>query len=135
MTEYAYIKITPNPDNPYAPENVKLVEYDSWQFDLETLRKGADCDTINIVSCRNSIVPLGAFQYSILMTIDDNGKIFHKPINTLASMLYGNPVDFIVGDVVLGWTDPLNSEAEPDIYPLPHNIAEKLLEALQKRLG
>lgn len=123
MAEYGYIKIT--------NDEITLVEADNLEFTLDELQREASCDTINIVRCGHSVIPTAPVMRSeLLMCIDDNGKLVGKDINYVASLLYGNPMDCIVGDVVLGWTDPLD-DVEPDIYKMPYTLAEKLYATLR----
>ena len=123
MADYGYIKIT--------TDEITLVEADTLEFTLDELQREASCDTINIVRCGHAVIPTAPVMRSeLLMCIDDNGKIVGKDINYVASLLYGNPMDCIVGDVVLGWTDPLD-DVEPDIYKMPYTLAEKLYATLR----
>lgn len=122
MADYGFIVI--------KPDDIQLVECDSSEFTLEQLQSNADCDTISIVRCGWAQIPsIPVTRSDLLMCIDDNGKIYHKPVNVLATLLYGNPADFIVGDAVLGWTNPLE-DVEPDIYPIPMRLCSKLYETL-----
>lgn len=123
MADYGFIVI-------HANNDIVLIETDKSDFTLEQLQTHADCDTISIVRCGWAQIPTAPVMRSdLLMVIDDNGKIFHKPINKLATLLYGNPADFIVGDAVLGWTNPLE-DVEPDIYPMPMTLCNKLYATL-----
>lgn len=106
MDKYAYLKID-------TDSNVELIVSDKREFNLDEFYKGIDCDTI-------SIVPVQTLP-NVLMVLDDNGKIFHRDINPLATILYGQlPHDFIVGDVILGIRDDY---PEADVYKMPYNEA------------
>ena len=122
MKEYGYIRIT--------EYGLQLIGSDTRDFTLDELQKQADCDTISIVGCSHSVVDTTpVLRSELLMCIDDNGKLTGKYLNPLGSLLYGNPRDCIVGDVVLGWTDPLD-DVEPDIYKLPYKTALSLYSTL-----
>lgn len=109
MNEYAYLKID-------TESNVELITSEKREFTLEEFYKGINCDTISIVQI--SKIP------NVLMVIDDNGKVFHRDINCLATLLYGQlPHDFIVGDVILGIRDDY---PEADVYKVPYTEAVAL---------
>ena len=57
---------------------------------LATLQ-GAVGGYIEIVSIGNNKI----------MVLDEEGKLKNKPINRIATELYGNPNDVVVGDVVV----------------------------------
>lgn len=83
---------------------------------------------IEFVPC-DVLKPLNPF---LLMCLDDEGKLKEKPINGLASVLYGNPFDCIAGDVVILTRfnpDPL---AEPDAYAIDFPMAEKIRSFLER---
>lgn len=116
-----------------ADNSVKLVECETPILSLNDLYCGCSCDCIDIVQCCHSLLPLGPLNDVLLMSVDDNGKLKNKPVNLLASALYGNPNDCIVGDCVLGWSNPI-SICEPDLYALPIQIANKLKPLLEKSI-
>lgn len=106
-------------------DSVQLVGLDDYNVTLEQLYEWTKCRCIEIVRFSNG-----------LMCIDDNGKCKGKPINTIASVLYGNPNDFIVGDAVLGCSTCPDKYAEPDFYAMPYDEAVKLyLEMLDVQLS
>lgn len=126
MREYGYIRI--------SSLGLELIGADTRDFTLDELQKQTSCDTINIVGCLHSRLDTSpVLRSELLMCIDDNGKLTGKDINPLASLLYGNPYDCIVGDVVLGWTDPLD-DVEPDIYKMPYKTALALYSTLTKSI-
>lgn len=53
---------------------------------------------------------------SFYMMLDENGKIKNPPkkVNALATLLYNNSLDYIVGDVIIGELKYVPSD-EPDI--------------------
>lgn len=108
-----------------ANGNIDLVESDTYEFTLDELYKGADCDTIQIVTCQ-------AYDRNLLLCIDDNGKINRKPPNLIASVMYAPRYDFIVGDAIIGTRFCIDPYAEPDIYKLPLDECKALKEKLEK---
>ncbi len=46
-----------------------------------------------------------------LMLLDDNGKLRRKPYNRIASLIYNNPNDVIVGNVII-LADSLTNDGE-----------------------
>lgn len=128
--DYAYIKIEAHEN---GDATAYLVQTSDWEFELHALQSGIKADTIHIVSCSRSAIPLGVYQHSMLMVIDDNGKLTRRPLNDVASALYGNPSDFIVGDVIIGWNNPIE-ECEPDIYPMPSKVAQEVYNAIVKAI-
>lgn len=109
MSKYGYLIVKPSGE-------VTLVSSKSAEFTLEELQIGSRCTTIQIVPGRVS---------NMLLCIDDEGKLLGKPVNKIASILYGQENDFIVGDAIVGtnWND--DPEAEPDIYKMPLDIAKR----------
>lgn len=108
MSEYAYLKID-------TESNVHLITSEEREFTLDEFYEGINCDTISIVHTQ---IP------NVLMVLDDNGKVFHRDINCLATLLYGQlPHDFIVGDVILGIRDDY---PEADVYKMPYAEAVAL---------
>lgn len=65
---------------------------------------------------------------TLVFIVDELGKVKSPPsaVNMLASMLYDNPNDFLVGAVVIGWIGSRNGET--DIVPLPPKVMEKLCD-------
>lgn len=105
--------------------SIELVESDTYEFTLDELYKGATCDTIQIVPCIS-------VDRDLLMCIDDNGKVNHRPINMIATMLYAPGQDFIVGDAVIGTRMCPDPYAEPDIYKMPLWMCKSLKEDFEK---
>lgn len=71
---------------------------------LDGFYKAINCDTIQIVRSLNK----SPFVADVMCILDDNGKLFNKPLNVPATIFYcppfvdGMPFDFVVGDVLLG---------------------------------
>lgn len=105
-------------------------EYDTPSVPLEDLQRCVG-GHIEIVSPA-FLEPLDPF---LLMVLDEDGKFKEKPVNDLASLLYHNPFDFIVGDVVLGTRFNSDPAAEPDIYAIPESMSEKVEEFLRRLAG
>lgn len=129
MSDYAYLVLT-------VRRELKLIETDSPKFSLDNFYRAIPCDSIEIVR------PVGLPRYTVssdfrpylsdlLMVIDEEGKLVDKPLNVLASLMYAYPQDVIVGDVVIGWTNPLEI-VESDVYPFPYDIALKVAEGLRE---
>lgn len=117
MKEYGLVVITANDD-------VQLIGLDDYHLTLADLYKYSDCDTIQILQVRT----IPSMPY-LLMCIDDNGKIVHKPINRIGTVLYGAyPRDFIVGDLVLGTSFSENPNDEPDIFAMSYQKAVEMYE-------
>lgn len=112
MNKYGYLILR-------TDRSIELVESDTYEFDLEELYQGADCRTIQIISCH-------AVDRELLMCIDDNGKIDQKPINEIATLMYAPQHDFIVGSAVIGTRLCPDPYADPDIYKMPLDMAEAL---------
>lgn len=118
MMEWGYLILKTN-------GSIEIVESDTYEFTLDELYRGADCDTIQIVQCQS-------YDRDLLMCIDDNGKIHGKPHNVIASFMYAPFYDFIVGDAVIGTRFCIDPYAEPDIYKMPLDECKALKEALEK---
>lgn len=70
---------------------------------------------------------------SLIMLCNDDGKVLDMPENEVASELYDNPYDDIVGDVLImaeGFVD-----GEPDIVGLTDEQAQALMEDLKNIYG
>lgn len=121
MNKYALITID-------CKNNIELVETDSYKVSLQNLYDSTDCDTIQIVRTHNDNFPS-----DMLMCLDDNGKIVRKPVNMLATYLYGQfPTDFIVGKVTLGTDVSPNPYDEPDLFAYPYEVAITLANMLKE---
>lgn len=97
---------------------VQLIGLDDYHITLDQLYNWVDCDTISLIhTCRD-------FSDTVLMCIDDNGKLLHKPINNIGTILYGAwPDDFIVGNVAFFSSIGQSEYDEPDAYAMPYNDA------------
>lgn len=115
--EFKLIKLT-------TTNEIEVIDRNDQYVDFHELRALCGCDTIQIV---------GASAYpQCLMCIDDEGKIFHKDVNLLASILYSNPYDFIVGDVVVGTRISPNPYDEPDLFCMCSADADVIVNALNE---
>lgn len=106
---------------------VGIVESEDYKFTLQELYNAVGCNSIELVR-----VP-----YTFYMCVDDNGKMLGKPVNPLATWLYGVENQFIVGDVVFAMDEYLHGE-EPDIYKMPlENCVEwkELLDSKRVEFG
>lgn len=65
---------------------------------LDNFYREINCDTIQIVR----VLPGKPWFEPFRLILDDNGKVYNKPINVLATYLYAYEYDTIVGDVLLG---------------------------------
>ena len=66
-------------------------------------------------------------------TIDEEGKLKGKPVNLLASRLYENPFDFLVGDVIIlkyGFFD-----GDSDIVGIPDEEVNHLMNLINKKVS
>lgn len=85
---------------------------------LEACYKEIDCDCIETAS---TLLP------PLVLILDESGKCksdWRKKLNTPASILYGNPFDDIVGDVLIG------KIAGEDIIGIDENDVLRLLKYL-----
>lgn len=103
---------------------IVVIDRNDQYVALNDLYAFCGCDTIQIV--RTGIHP------QWLMCLDDNGKILNKDVNILASILYDNPYDFIVGDVVVGTRYSPNPNDEPDLFCMSNDDAAEIVNALNE---
>lgn len=85
---------------------------------LAAVYREIDCDCIETA---------GTLFPALVLILDESGKCkprWEKRINTAASILYGNPFDDIVGDVLVGRI------AGEDIVPLTDYDIDRLMKAL-----
>lgn len=78
-----------------------------------------NCDTIDVVPTVFS---------RIMLVVDDNGKMFDNweaNINQVATILYGNPYDCIVGDCLVALRNGC------DLVPLPEDVAQWLVQKFE----
>lgn len=47
------------------------------------------------------VVPLGKLRNGLFMVVDEEGKLTGKPLNRVATSIYSNPYDVIVGDAFI----------------------------------
>lgn len=112
-----------------AANEIKVKEYDTPSVPLKDLQEfvGGHIEFVAPELLR----PIDPF---LLMCLDDEGKIKEKPINGLASVLYGNPFDCIAGDVVLLTRFNPDPTAEPDGYAIPETTAGKIVSLLERMI-
>lgn len=108
--------------------NVKIEYKDDPHLTLEELYEKIDCKTIEVVS------PLSKeFSDSgLLLVMDEDGKYRNKNTNLIATILFGNPCDYIVGKCVIAINN-CDEDEEPDIYAMPTEMAEKIFKTLSNR--
>lgn len=97
-----------------ADDHLSLVELpssldDSCSSFLNGCYRELDCDTIEIVRVSQFDVFFKGF--CPVLIIDECGKLKDKRCNSLCSLFYAAPFDFIVGDALLG------HRVGPDIFP------------------
>ena len=63
-------------------------------------------------------------------TVDDEGKLKNKPVNVLATRLYQNPLDFLVGDVIILKYGTF--EGDSDIVGIPDEEANRLMNKIRE---
>lgn len=82
---------------------------------LHTLQESIDCTCIQIIKLSDNLS----------LVIDDEGKIFNKPVNNTATVLFCKHLgcyDFIVGDALLVTTRyPEGYTGEPDVFGFPES--------------
>lgn len=84
--------------------NTVIEKQTDKNYELDDFYKLIDCD------CIQHIMASG---YD--MILDDEGKLKNKPINLIATRLYNNPYDFIVGDVLICTNEVINDIGERDL--------------------
>lgn len=72
-----------------------VIEGDSKNL-LQALYDGIGCYTIETVRVHPSFI-----LDNLLLVLDEEGKLVHKPMNLIGTVLYNNRHDFIVGDVAI----------------------------------
>lgn len=111
--KYAYVLI-PETGMP------EIVFKDEAAFTLDELYKAIDCNTVEI------IYPQNTEQESLILIVDENGKLRKKEYNPLASWLFGmEPFDHVVGKAIVAMNECEGFE-EPDLFAIPSEIAEKI---------
>lgn len=86
------------------------------RYELSDFYELIDCDCIQHVMTDNG--------YD--MILDDEGKLKSKPINLIATRLYNNPYDFIVGDVLICTNEVVNDIGERDMCGFPERKMEEI---------
>ena len=119
--KYEYAVVTISTD-----DTVHIIGHHDYHLTLDNLYEYTKCDTIQIVRFDTY-----AADPDVCMCIDDNGKLLHKPVNLIGTLLYGQyPRDFIVGDICIGTTFSPNPFDEPDMFAMDYALAEKLAQFL-----
>ncbi|MBQ7950285.1 MAG: DUF3846 domain-containing protein [Clostridia bacterium] len=65
-------------------------------------------------------------------TVDEEGKLKEKPVNVLATRLYQNPLDFLVGDVIILKYGTF--EGDSDIVGIPDEEANQLMNLIKEKV-
>ncbi len=66
-------------------------------------------------------------------TVDEEGKLKGKPVNLLASWLYRNPLDFLVGDVII--LKYGTYQGDSDIVGIPDEEANRLMNLINEKVS
>lgn len=92
--EHYYVKI-------YSDFREKVRDFDIVKCEgLADYYKEIECSCIETAPIYNSLK--GKYKdFPSLLIIDENGKLDGKGINIIASFLFSNPCDFIVGNCLL----------------------------------
>lgn len=118
--EYCYISVP-------AKGNVKLISVESDHFEsFHELQNMCD-GVFEIVR----IPALSGVRNDLRMIVNETGKMRKLPLNDVATGLYANPYDCIVGDVGIVTVETIREDDEPDVYPLPLEDGQRLLKFLQ----
>lgn len=114
---YAYVVLEEN--------GIEIVYKDSPRIELKELYEKVDCHTIEVV--HPLIEELN--EQNLILIVDEEGKLRRKEINLLASMIFNNPIDVIVGKCVI-CTEIIDDEEDPDIYAMSAKLAERIYKFL-----
>lgn len=113
-------------------QSVKKITLESPYLTLQQLYKWTGCECIEIVRSDHKLFEdiINPFE-DILIVLDDNGKIDHRPFNDLGTTLYGQfPYDFLVGDLVLTTSARPMLSDDPDAYAMTEEQADKVMKVL-----
>ena len=93
---------------------------------IELVETVGGCDEIHrLVGGYFENVWLYGFPASdVIMVVDESGKLAGKPVNLIASCIYGNAFDVIVGDVLLLKLERVGEYNELDELPFTKDQAE-----------
>lgn len=69
-------------------------------------------------------------EFPIVVSVHEIGKLIRKPFNMLGTLLYGDPYDFLVGNVVIFKLDRVGEYDELDHIPLTSSEVEILKKHL-----
>ena len=108
----------------YTDGTIQVLEHDSNELTLEYLQKVVG-GYIEIVRC--------PFNRHILIAVYENGKIEGQEQNDIGTLLYGNPFDNIVGDIVIACD--ISEGKEPDIYAMPEFIYNDISKIIYQNFG
>ena len=67
---------------------------------------------------------------NVIASVNEDGKLIGLPINPLATYIYGNALDFIVGDFVIQKLERVGEYNELDQVPFTADEAEAVLDML-----
>lgn len=73
---------------------VEKVKTDKKNLTLQDCYKATESDIVQMVHCYG-------LKHSYTMVLDEEGKLTGRFLNMLATMMYANPYDVIVGTVVI----------------------------------
>ena len=65
-------------------------------------------------------------------TVDEEGKLKNKPVNLLATRLYNNPLDCLVGDVIILKYGTYKGDS--DIVGIPDEEANRLMNLIREKV-
>ena len=65
-------------------------------------------------------------------TVDEEGKLKNKPVNLLATRLYKNPLDCLVGDVIILKYGTYKGDS--DIIGIPDEEANRLMNLIREKV-
>lgn len=100
--------------------NVEMIDYVGG---LNWFYRMISCDYIEIVRSR-------ALGPDYAMVLDENGKLTLRSVNAAATALYGDPVDFIVGTVVI-----VKENEESDFIGMTAQEAQDVIDKINAVCG
>ena len=105
MAKYAYVRVPADGYPEIVDKEEKII---SWK------------ETSDAVGGYIEIVK--SADRDLWIVCNDEGNLRDLPVNSFATQLYGIPEDYIAGDVII-CGQGTNKDGEPDIIPLPIDIA------------
>lgn len=115
MTEYGYL-IVIHPDT-----SIEVVDSPGGAEEIHCLVGGF---------FENVYLPDFPFS-NVVASVNEEGKLIGLPINPLATYIYGNAVDFIVGDFVIQKLERVGEYDELDQVPFDEFEARIILEFIE----